>query len=284
MRRLSIECLNSMPPANAAYMTHQRRQTEAARTRWHYGNCSEYFANAWGVERSILIVSGSGRFVVYYGFAMGASYNFAAAFVEFCKGTSLDDISLALAIPITRLKSRAHGEGWSMLAPALPAAPTTCPAERDLARINENRERNLAIARQLQEDLGELIGKLRDGTLKLTRVFANGLQTEVDPSIRDRADLANYAKNVAEMSYRAIGDVEKSRNAPGEAGNSGPQQITIVLPPAVAAPREMRAYDIASQVVTNDTPSAPPPEPMALLVSNQVEATAEVVGAEEPGQ
>lgn len=184
------------------------------------------------------------------------TYNFAAAFVEYCKGTQLEEIALALAIPYTRLKNRSVQEGWGLLVPQMVVAPVTNTAERGLEKIKENREKNFQIARLLQEDLLETCTKLRAGTLQFEKVFANGTSATVDPNLRDRADLANYAKSVAELSYRALGDVEQSKNAPADPALTGAQQITIVLPPAVSTPRETRAYDVEAEVVRIEKPRA----------------------------
>jgi hypothetical protein len=178
-------------------------------------------------------------------------YNRAAAFVEYARGTTLEEIAHALAIPYEIIKRWEHEEKWALIAPRFdkPTLANQDEAERAQKKINENRERNLAIAVKLQEDLLDMATKLRDGTLKSVRVFANGLRVEVEPTLRDRCDLALYARNVAELSYRALGDVESTKNAPAETGLPSAGQITIVLPPPVAAPRAIRALDVESEVV-----------------------------------
>lgn len=188
---------------------------------------------------------------------MASQYNRAAAFIEYCKGTSLDDISFALAIPLEHLQRWSREERWGALVPKLevacvPTEPNN--VQRAQERIQANRERNAAIFEGLQADLLDTVHKLRAGKLKTTRVFANGSTAELDPSLRDRCDLALYAKNVAEGSYRALGDVESVKNAPADSGLPSAGQITIVLPAPVAAPREARAYDVDSEVVPLDTP------------------------------
>lgn len=186
---------------------------------------------------------------------MAQSYNYAAAFVEFCKHTSLEDIAVALVIPIERLRRRCHDENWSALAPRLEQGVVAVNhAERGLERISANREKNLEIARLLQEDLLETVTRLRDDTLRVTKVTSKGLKFELELGMRERADLANYAKSVAELSYRALGDVEQGKNAVPEGGLAGAQQITIILPGAVAAPRQERVYDVDSEVVTINPP------------------------------
>lgn len=187
------------------------------------------------------------------------SYNRAAAFVEYSKGTALDEISHALAIPMHILERWCHEENWAQLAPKIPQLAVALrddQAERAMERIKDNREKNLAIAQALQQDLLDVIEKLRTGKLKTKKVFAKGLTIELEPTLRDRCDLALYARNVAEMSYRALGDVvETAKNTQGENGSASAGQITIILPPAVAAPREERAYNIDSEVLTLPRPA-----------------------------
>ncbi len=186
------------------------------------------------------------------------AYNRTAAFVEFCKGTPLEQIAHALAIPISNLRIWRRDEDWDSLGNAATtqalalALPQTGEQQ---ARIQANREKNLVIAGKMQEDLLEVISKLRDGSLKVTKVFANGTSVQLDPTIRDRCDLALYAKNVADVSYRALGDVESSKNPQG--GDSAPSagQITIFMPAILAAPREKHAeeaVDIDAEVTVTD--------------------------------
>lgn len=168
-----------------------------------------------------------------------------AAFVEYAKGTELEHISHAFAIPITTLRHWALQDRWAKLAPQFNALerrgpPAQPEAERAQARIKENRERVFRTARKLQEDLAKTVDSLLAGHLKIKRVFANGSSAETEPGLRDRQDLALYAKHVAELSYRALGDIESTRGA-AEGGNSQAGQITIILPGVVAAPREKRA-------------------------------------------
>lgn len=191
-------------------------------------------------------------------------YNRAAAYEEFRSGGQLEDISLALAIPIHELKRWAREENWVALTrrsagAVVPLNEDGATAERAKERIKANREKNLLIAQKLQEDLLEVIEKLRAGTLKVKKVFANGMAVDLDPGLRDRGDLALYAKNVAELSYRALGDVtESAKNPPSDPAASSAGQITIILPPAVASPRQKRldtSYDVDSQVVTLEKPA-----------------------------
>lgn len=192
-------------------------------------------------------------------FLMSSQYNRIAAFVEYCKGTNLEEISFALAIPIDHLKRWERDERWAAMVPKMEIAcvpRADGDVERAQEKIKANRERNLEIFQKLQDDLLDVAIKLRAGELTVTKVFANGSRVELEPSLRDRCDLALYAKNVAEGSYRALGDVESVKNAPApEAALPGAGQITIVLPAPVAAPRQVRAHDIEAEVVMLDVPA-----------------------------
>ena len=170
------------------------------------------------------------------------------------------EIAHALAVPVSLLERWAHQESWARLAPKIPVVATEArhdKAAKLLERIEANREKNLTIAQKLQEDLLETVQRLRDGKMKTTRTFANGTVSQTELSLRDRCDLALYARNVAELSYRALGDIIDYQKPPGSEPSAGPQvsQITIILPPAVASPRQERAlavnssYDVDTEVV-----------------------------------
>ncbi len=180
-----------------------------------------------------------------------SSYNFAAAFVEFSRKTELEEIAIALAIPLPLLKKKVFQDGWVRLAAALPTSVGIGPrAERDLAKIQANREKCLHIAQELQEDLLEVVRQLRSKELKISKTTSKGETIVVDPSIKDRVDLANYAKTVADLSYKALGDLADARPAEGGGAFGGaPGSITIILPPVVAQPRAERAYDVDSEIV-----------------------------------
>jgi uncharacterized protein (DUF1800 family) len=191
--------------------------------------------------------------------AMSTPYNRAAAFLAFARGTTIDDISQALAIPLDTLKGWIRNEGWPKLAgdllpatvtasaPATVGATPAAKAERDLAKIQANRARNLEIAQKFQDDLLRLVQKLQDGTLKVEKVLSTGLKVEHALGLRERVDLATYAKNVAEMSYRALGDVQASREPKGLPTQAA--TVNIILPAQVAAPRSDRVQVIETEAI-----------------------------------
>jgi hypothetical protein len=190
-------------------------------------------------------------------------WNRTAAFIEYSRGTALEDIAHALAIPLDALMRWSHEDKWSLMVPKLPVAilpRAGAEAERAMERIRVNREKNLLVAIQLQEDLTNVVTKLLDGSLKIEKVFANGSRAILDPGVADRQGIALYAKHVAELSYRALGDVESTRGV-SEGGGSQVGQITIILPGAVAAPREKRSQVVDATLSYIEVESVPETTP-----------------------
>lgn len=185
-------------------------------------------------------------------------HNWAAAFFEYLSGAPLLEIAKTLRIPLPRLKKRAREERWATLAGKL-AMPmpefTGGEAERAIQRIQENRERNLQVARGMQEDLEAQLNRLLDGTLSVTRQMPTGEPIEMPAGLKERLDLANYAKMAAELSYRAVGDWAPSRTHENGSGNASGTSVTVILPEAVAEPRSAReSAPIAPAAVIDITP------------------------------
>ncbi len=171
-------------------------------------------------------------------------HNWAAAFLEYMNGGSIEEIAKTLDIPYQRLFRRARGERWATLVNKLTvAAPETSSPDAELAlkRVLENREKNLVIARMLQADVLEQVELLQEGSLMISRQTSAGAVIEVPAGIKERADLAGYARDVAELSYRALGDAAPSRTESGNSSsNSAHTPITIILPQVIALPRSAR--------------------------------------------
>lgn len=184
-------------------------------------------------------------------------YNYSAALVAYAQGSSLEDISESMGIPLQPLKNKARLDAWHRLTadlvPSLSAAPAA-RAERDLERIAENRARNYALARRLQEDLERQVELLVAGQLTGRRALRDGTSVEYPAGLPERVALANYAKTVADLSYRALGDQLVARET--EVVPAGAGAITIVLPAQVAAPRPERAevVDLEPLRVTTEAP------------------------------
>ena len=67
-------------------------------------------------------------------------YNWTAAFVAFLRNTTLEDISLAMAIPLHALKTKAKRDGWKRLAAdntalTAPVATRADVTEEKLAKL-----------------------------------------------------------------------------------------------------------------------------------------------------
>ena len=181
-----------------------------------------------------------------------SDYNYAAAFVAFTRNVPVEDIAQTFAIPATSLKNKIRTEGWSKLASDyLPVANMAPRAERDLERLQANREKNLTIAAQLQDDLIEMVEALRKGELKFKKVLATGGIVEMQPTIKDRLDLAQSAKTGSEMAYRALGDAAPSGREGGDTALPlGANIINIILPAQVAQPRPERVYVGQTEALT----------------------------------
>jgi hypothetical protein len=81
----------------------------------------------------------------------------------------------------------------------------------------------------------------------VTKVFhykGKTIEVEAQPSMADRVNLATYARTIADITYRALGDFgEKSdlkANASAKPRETVPP-ITIILPKEIALPRAERA-------------------------------------------
>lgn len=183
----------------------------------------------------------------------GTHYNYAAALVAYIKGTDVETIARTFLIPAETLRNKIRTEAWARLAngltPSLGVSDVpAAEAERGMARIRENREKNLAVAQRLQEDLAKQVEALMAGTLEGRKVLANGRVVTYPAGVAERVALVNYAKNVAELSYRALGDVLTARET--EATPAGAQTIVINMPAQVANPRVERGEVLDAQMVT----------------------------------
>jgi hypothetical protein len=178
------------------------------------------------------------------------NYNHAAAFAAFCKGSTIEDISLALAIPVDTIAKWARDEAWKRLARELETSAALVPvsterAERDLAKIEENRAAHYEIAARLRGHVDELTKKLVAGTLEFTIVTPKGQVLKTPPTLRMLRDLASYARTVQEIAAVALGDTKREGEGAGAA--AGAQPIMLVMPEALAKPRQERGYDASSE-------------------------------------
>jgi hypothetical protein len=182
------------------------------------------------------------------------AYNYALAFLEFCKGTETSDISHILGIPEDVLANKMALERWPVLRDTLPAVlPDVVVApqgkekfEAQAQVLQENREENYRLWCLLRSDAARVITDLVEGRLRFKRYWHNRgaiIEKEVEPTMADRNALANYLQIIANGSYLALGDrgATDSRSG-GDIGAAATQApaITIVMPGAVSLPREHR--------------------------------------------
>ena len=116
-----------------------------------------------------------------------------------------------------------------------------------MERIKKNREDFLAATERLKVDLMKTIEALVDGSLTIEHVNSKGLITNRRPNISDRVALAQYAKTIAETSYRAHGDVLLARET--DALPQQAAQIHINLPAAIARPRAERTIEDGKPII-----------------------------------
>jgi hypothetical protein len=174
-------------------------------------------------------------------------HNLTAAFVAWSRGTPVEEIVAMFNIPRQTLVKVMKREGWAELQENAPMAVAP-PAERKnvaLQRCLENREANLKIAEKMRQDVAQVLDGLLQGK-KLKRYWHNRggvVEHEVEWGVADRVALANYFTMVANLTYRALGDREATSTATTSdkpADSPPPASITLVLPGAIADPRDLR--------------------------------------------
>lgn len=186
--------------------------------------------------------------------AVVPQYNWASAFVAYANGQTLDDISVTLAIPMAHLERRCREDNWLALSARLqrevPMIADDTKAQLEVMR--QNRAKNYKIACDLRDDLVDVVKRLRetkgDGMiLKLWHNKGSLVEREVPFGPQDRVALATYAKLVADLTYRALGDkdaAEGGGQTPSDAQGAAPS-ITIILPGVISKPRNvMESQDL----------------------------------------
>src|SRR5262245_8313741 len=139
------------------------------------------------------------------------AFPYTPAFLAFCRGAPVEEIATKFSIPIESLKAKMRQEGWRTLANRLVSkgVPEQPPSERILEKIEANRAANYETAADLRRDATKIIEALLNGTLRIKKQWQYGgkvIEYEAEPTIADRLDLANYAKEIADLTYRALGD------------------------------------------------------------------------------
>jgi hypothetical protein len=167
----------------------------------------------------------------------------------------LEEISQIFACPMPVLRRAAMTQDWATM-----SAKLVVPTARDipdvtearLKRLESNRAKNFELADILREKLLKDFIALRNGTLKVERVAAYKGEvhhTEVEPGPQDLVALANAAKNVSEMTYRALGDVAAEDRQIVGAKNGDAASITVILPTVVHTTNAPREEKVVQQVI-----------------------------------
>lgn len=203
--------------------------------------------------------------------------NYTEAFAAYCRGTPAEEICSAFGLTMPALLKRMEIENWAGLRTVMVSVPVVNrPDLSPLANarmnlIEEHRAANYRNARLMQEHLTSVLSKLAAGDLKVKKTQLHGKsgcwsETETDPSTGDLVNLATYAKLVAELGYRALGDLAGGEKGSPDA-NAGPGSVapavTIILPGAIGAPRDQRGQTVidlrpedvkTERVITEDKP------------------------------
>lgn len=216
------------------------------------------------------------------------AYNWAAAFTAFVGGSTLDEVSAVFGIPEHTLKKRAIDEKWNVnkekileqskalvLAGPQPVSQLEAnnallPAEvrARLALIKQNRETQYRRAVRMGEELDAILQGIRDKTYKVGKWIsvpkAGPTWVEAEPGPADLVNIATYARTLADLAYRALGDAAadgQERRPEVSATNSPQQAITIILPTSIAAPRGERILPQGSGNVIDLRPEPSGPAP-----------------------
>lgn len=233
------------------------------------------------------------------GGSRSAGINWAAAFVLFCKGMSLDEIAGQFGCNVNVLQKRHRAEDWGALAAksrALVAPPVEVSdlvlsaeeTERKARRIQANREKALSVAEKLRAKIEEalqsiddradafaghireFLKRLESGEIMETEsigYFLERVEEWDDARVGNILGLAKSAKLVDETSMVALGDVAQKG---GNLGNpTRGDTYFINLPQAASQPRMKRAEPVAALPASAkpapagggpaDDPEPPPP-------------------------
>jgi hypothetical protein len=194
--------------------------------------------------------------------------NWAAAFTAYVGGSTLEEVAAVFGIPEATITKRAADEKWYAMrdkilaqskalvttsgsvgpVSALQAANDLLPAEvrARLALIKHNREVQYQRAVKMGEELDDILQKVRAGTYKVGKHISTKLGpiwVEAAPGPADLVNIATYARTLADLAYRALGDAAadgQERRTEVSATNGPQQAITIILPTAIGAPRGER--------------------------------------------
>jgi hypothetical protein len=212
------------------------------------------------------------------------SINWAAAFTSYVGGSTLEEIGAVFGIPETTLKARSVSEKWKVMKEKiltqsralvttdtgpmsqLEANNSLLPPEvrARLALIKQNREVQYQRAVKMGEELDRILQGIRAGTYRVGKYMSvpksSPVWVEAAPGPADLVNIATYARTLADLAYRALGDAAadgQERRAEVSATNSPQQAITIILPTAIGAPRGERILPPGDGPVIDLRPEPP---------------------------
>jgi len=188
------------------------------------------------------------------------AYSYTPAFVAFCEGAPPEEISEVFHIPLKSLQAKMRQEGWLGLANRMMGrvVPDMTPNDDALAKCLANRAKNYENAAKLRDHAVVIIEALRAGTLRIKKQFQSKgqiVEYQAVPGPSDWLNIASYLRTIADMTYRALGDfqaqVKPGQDAPAGAQTPPPAPaVTIILPSAIARPREERGIESESRLLT----------------------------------
>lgn len=174
--------------------------------------------------------------------AADVSFPWPALFEAYRRGVDLPGIAGTFGCPLAVLERVAERQQWEMLVKRIDENPVDGDlvlAEK-LERIEENRSKNMAVAENIREYVGTQFQKLASGELKydvVVKTKEGPVVVSVEPGPKEIKALTDAARTMSEMTYRAMGDFEQGKQAPGNqaapAASQAPQ-ITINIPAAVS--------------------------------------------------
>lgn len=198
---------------------------------------------------------------------MAVAHNWAAAFTAYVGGSTLEEVAAVFGIPEHFVKRRSIDEKWPVMrdkileqskalvlagpqaVSQLEAQNSLLPAEvrARMAIIKHNREVQYQRAVKMGEELDKILAGLVDKSYKVGKWMAipkaGPTWVEAEPGPADLVNIATFARTLADLAYRALGDSAadgQERRAEVSATNSPQQAITIILPTSIAAPRGER--------------------------------------------
>jgi hypothetical protein len=198
-----------------------------------------------------------------------AQHNWAAAFTAYVGGSTLDEVAAVFGIPPESVKRRSIDEKWLVMrekilaqsralvttdsnsgpVSQLEANNQLLPPEirARLALIKQNREQQYQRAVRMGEELDRILQGIKEGTYRVGKHISvpkvGPVWVEAAPGPADLVNIGTYARTLADLAYRALGDAAadgQERRAEVSATNSPQQAITIILPTAIGAPRGER--------------------------------------------